>query len=182
MGDNDSNTMFAGGVIVVIIVIMACLKAIQKIFTELGLMFKAFGKMAESFLHMAWHGVLALGLIATGLGCLFAAGYFTYKYYVMVKRGTEIQKAVNDKVQSFYEHINSTFETHQRDNDERLHAMALKLKEALDKPAIAPTQSTSDLLPEVEKTLPESVLLSDPILDLSSAVQNLSPQNVDNPF
>ncbi len=183
MRDNDSSTMFAGGIILVIIVMMACLKAIQKIFTELSLMFEAMGKMAESFLSMAWHGALAISLISLGIGCVLAAGYFTYKYYLMVKRGTEIQNAVDDKIHGLMKQLNSTIETLHRDNNERIWALESKLKAALDKPAIAPTQAQANLLPEPKpKDTADNNEPGEPITDLSPTVQNESPQNVDNPF
>lgn len=182
MRDNDSNTMFAGGIIVVIIVIMACLKAIERIFIQLGKTFAAFGKMAESFFYMAWHGVLVLGLIALGLGCVFAAVYFTYKYFLMVKRATEVQTYVEDKIQDVVRQVNLILREARESADEKISALEYKLSEALDKPALAPVPVDENLLPEpTDKTSPEAHDPSEPT-DSSPTVQNSSPQNVDNPF
>ncbi|MGZ3742527.1 MAG: hypothetical protein ACXWRE_07935 [Pseudobdellovibrionaceae bacterium] len=180
MRENDSSTMFAGGIIIVVIVIMACLKAIEKIFIQMGKTFDAFGKMAQSFLAMAWQSVLALGLIALGIGCVIAAGYFTYKYYLMVKRGTELKKRVDDKLQDFAGQVNSLLKDIRESTDERIEMMEIKLKEALDRPTLTPTPI------EVVKVaaLPEPVgtPLETDDSELAAPDQDSSPRDVSNPF
>lgn len=177
---DDSSTMFAGGIIVVIIVIMACLKAIQKIFIQMGQTFDAFGKMTGSFLYMAWEVILAIGLISLGIGCVFAAGYFSYKYYLMVRRGTEIKESVDARIQEFEEQMNTSIEELHRANEGRLRGMELKLHKALDKPALVPKVTALNLLPAQQ--VPEQDGKPSDSTTEPTPAQDPSPQNVHNPF
>ncbi len=170
---DDSSTMFAGGAIVVIVIVVVCLKAIQEVFIQLGKTFDALGKMAGSFFYMAWNGVLALGLISLGIACVWAAGYFSYKYYLMVKRGTEIEARVDAKISGLIDQVNTSIKELKAQNNERVARLELKLREALEKPAIAPLPAGGTLLPAPAK-------LSDTAN--SDSTQDQSPQNVHNPF
>lgn len=164
MRDNDSNTIFAGGIVAVLVMIGLSLKALKRIFIELEHTFYAFGKMAHSFWSMAWNSVVALGLVAVGIGCVFAAIYFTYKYYLMVKRGTELKKAVDIKICDFSIQLHSNLEEIRETYDERIHYLELKLHQALDRQLSSLDTQTSE------------------IAHSEAQGEDSSPKDVSNPF
>lgn len=181
MRENDSSSMFAGGIIVVVIVVMFFLKAIQKIFIQLERTFEAFGKMSESFFMMAWRALLALGLIAAAIACVFAAGYFSYKYYLMVKRGTELKRHLDHQLEEIVAQVNAKLREMRESNHERIQIMESKLREALDKPAMVP-------LVNVAESLIAPATTSTEVVDTTKSEEpsireaSLSAQNVNNPF
>ena len=185
MKDNDSSAMFAGGIILVIIVIGVCLNALKKLFILLGETFNAFGNMAKGFFYMAWQLLLALGLIALVIGCVYAAVYFTYEYYKMVKKGTELKKEVDEKMQDMANQINDILKSHKAETKSYLSEMDLKLRSALDKPDIVPTANPQNLLPAPVSTVTPAAEINKSS-SLHANTQNQpegpSPSDVTNPF
>lgn len=175
MNDNNNGTVFAGGIVIIILVIAFALKALEKIFIQLGQMFDAFTKMIGSFFMMTWQAVLMLGLMAIGIGLVYAAIYFSYKYYKMVKRGTELQADVERRLTDFADQVNSILKDHHQDTRSKLQQMSQKLSEALDKPAVVPP--TQAVLLNAPAEVSQTVLTEE-----NENQKNLSPQNVTNPF
>ena len=136
--NNDSGTMFAGGIIVVIIVIMFSLKAIEKIMVQLSKTFNAFGSAMASFGQMAFNVLLVLVLIAVAVGCIYAAVYFTYRYYKMVKAGTDLKQLLDERFFDLDQKLFSELRAKQSDFDDRIRLMEKKLKAALDRPELTP--------------------------------------------
>lgn len=136
--NNDSGTMFAGGIIVVIIVIMFSLKAIEKIMVQLSKTFNAFGSAMASFGQMAFNVLLVLALLAAAIGCVYAAVYFTYRYYKMVKAGTDLKQLLDERFFDLDQKLFSELRAKQSDFDYRIRLMEKKLKSALDRPELTP--------------------------------------------
>lgn len=136
--NNDSGTMFAGGIIVVIIVIMFSLKAIEKIMVQLSKTFNAFGSAMASFGQMAFNVLLVLALLAAAIGCVYAAVYFTYRYYKMVKAGTDLKQLLAERFFDLDQKLFLELRAKQSDFDYRIRLMEKKLKSALDRPELTP--------------------------------------------
>lgn len=179
MNQNNNNTnVFAGGIILVIVVIGLAMKAIEKLMIQISLTADAVGMAAQSFTMMALKIGLVLGLVAIGLACIYATIYFTYRYYKLVKRATDLQAEVDRRLTDFSNQVNSILKDFRNDTKFDLNQMSRKLSEALDKPKIAPeiplemaTVASSESLDVV--TAPD---------DQNPPQEAMSPQNVTNPF
>ena len=170
--------MFAGGIVLVIVLVGLAVKAIEKLMIQISLTADAVGKAAQSFTGMALKIGLVLGLIAIGLACLYAAIYFSYRYYKMVRQATDLQAEVDRRLTDFSNQVNSILKDFRNETRFDLNQMSQKLSEALDKPTIAP------------EMLPEPAVVALPAPSDTSAAPNaesppqdtMSPQNVTNPF
>ena len=174
MSQDNSGNMFAGGVVVVVVVVGLCMKALHALFIEMGKTFDAFGNMAYSFFAMAWQGILMLSLIAIGAACVVGAIYFTYKYYMMVKRGTEIVKEVDAKMSDLISRTSSLMSEHREDTDSKLRRMASVISEvrAEQTRRLAPPSAPGTPAPESDQEPDSSVTES----------TESSPIGVSNPF
>ncbi len=188
MNDNK-DSMFAGGIIIIVVVGALALKAIEKIFIQLGQVFDAMTNAAASFFMMAWHLVLALGLIAVGIGCVYAAVYFTNKYYLMVKRGTDLQQQVNRKLQEVTAELNSAVSQLREDTRYDLRLMAKKLSDALDKPEIVPAKALAKIETTSEQGSYEASEVAQSVDQVGDGeavlvkdAEEISPRDIANPF
>ena len=178
MKNNDNASVFAGGVIVLVVVIWLALRAIESLMNQARITFDAAGMAAQSFSLMALKIGMVLGLIAMGFACIFAAIYFSYRYFKIVRRATDLQAEVNRKLTEFSNQMNSILKDYRDDTRFDLNEMSQKLSEALDKPKIAPEIALETAM----------VALSEPVEALATASsenppqEQMSPQNVTNPF
>ena len=179
MSQNNNNTnVFAGGIILIVVVIGFLLKAIEKLMIQVSQTADAVGMAAQSFLMMALKIALVLGLIAIGLACIYAAIYFSYRYYKMVRRATDLQAEIDRRLTDFSNQMNSILKDFRSETRFDLNQMSQKLSEALDKPTIAP-----EMLPEpAVVALPAPSDTSAANDDQTSPQDTMSPQNVTNPF
>ncbi len=176
--NNNKGNLFAGGIILVVVVIGLLLKAIEKIMIQVSLTADAVGLAAQSFLMMALKIGLVLSLIGIGIGAVYATIYFSYRYYKMVKRATDLQAEVDRRLIDFSNQVNSILKDFRNDTKFDLNQMSRKLSEALDKPKIAP-----EIPPETAVVASSEPLdaLTAPN-DQNQAQEAMSPQNVTNPF
>ena len=89
--DNDNGPLMMFGALILIAFLVSFLaKVLTSIFHQIGLMFVEIGTMAGNLAGMLW-GVAQVVFWITAIGAsVTTAVYFTYKYVLMVKRGTEI--------------------------------------------------------------------------------------------
>lgn len=178
MKNNDNASVFAGGVIVLVVVIGLALKAIESLMNQARITFDAAGMAAQSFSMMALKIGLVLGLIAMGLACIFAVIYFSYRYFKLVRRATDLQAEVNRKLTDFSNQMNSILKDYRDDTRFDLNEMSQKLNDALDKPKIAPEIVLETAMVAVSAPSDHSATVED-----QNPPQNqMSPQNVTNPF
>lgn len=179
MSQNNNNAnMFAGGIVLVIVLVGLAVKAIEKLMIQISLTADAVGKAAQSFTMMALKIGLILGLIAIGLASLYAAIYFSYRYYKMVRRATDLQAEVDRRLTDFSNQVNSILKDFRSETRFDLNQMSQKLSEALDQPTIAPEM----LLEPAMVALPAPLDTLTLIDNEASAEELMSPQNVANPF
>src|SRR4051794_6169864 len=89
---NGGAIMAIGGVITVVIVGMWAMKFVQALFLQLSKTADAFAVMVTSVAGALWALAQVTMLGSLIIGSVIAAVYFTYKYILMVKRGTELQR------------------------------------------------------------------------------------------
>ncbi len=199
--DNNNNAaMYGGGILVFIIIIAVVLESLEKLFIQIGRTFDAMTGMLGSVFMMLFTTLIMLGLIAVAAGLIFAAIYFSYKYYKMVKRGTDLKAYLDYTIGEFTNQVNIQIEEIKSDTKDSLNHMDRKLSHALDKPAVAPMPDIP-LLPatdtasvasdvaagELNSTDPSNA--SSDQKDLTAAdlgdgenQEILSAQNVSNPY
>lgn len=178
MDRNDSGALYAGGGVVIVVVLVACLKTIKALFIELGKTFDALALMAQSLIALLYQFAIDIGLIA----CAVAAIYFTYRYVKMVKQATALREEVDRKLSQFDFDFRSTLESSLSECQKSVSAQVLRmeyqLREALKEPEVAPTpvaiiaaSPASDALPEsqsaVKPNAPATVE-SNEVTDLSA--------------
>lgn len=179
MSQNNNNTnVFAGGIVLIVVVIGLLLKAIEKLMIQVSLTADAVGMAAQSFLMMALKIALVLGLIAIGLACIYAAINFSYRYYKMVKRATDLQAEVDRRLTDFSDQVNSILKDFRNDTKSDLNQMSRKLSEALDKPQFAPEISLETATVASSESLDALTVPN----DQNQPQEAMSPQNVTNPF
>lgn len=176
--NNNNTNVFAGGIILVVVVIGFLLKAIEKIMIQVSLTADAVGMAAQSFTTMALKIALVLGLVAAGLACGYAAICFTYKYYKLVKRATDLQADVDRKLTDFSNQVNSSLKDFRIETRFDLNQMSRKLSEALDKPTIAPEVPLETAVVATSESL-EALAVPN---EQNPEPEVMSPQNVSNPF
>lgn len=95
--NNNDGVFYIGGIVVVIIMLGFLTKILKNVANELSQLFTAIGKMSLSFLGMAWQIAILLGTLSLGVAAIWAAWYFTKKYYQMVKDGTEVKEQIESR-------------------------------------------------------------------------------------
>jgi hypothetical protein len=143
MNDDNHSTMFFGGIIVVIVIGMVCLKAIKALFLEMGRTFDAFGIMASSFLGALWGAAQMAFLGALILGSVAAGIYFTYRYIQMVRQATDIQRAVGNSIDHFQYKMAEELQEFRTDMNRRIKTVEFELHQALE-------ESTAVTMPALE--------------------------------
>lgn len=135
MDRNDSGgVMFAGGAVVLIVVLVACLKVIKEFFIAMGKTFDALALMLQSLVGLFIH----LAIDAALLGAAIGAIYFTYRYVRMVRRGTDLKREVDLKMMEFESLLDSKFSAFTERTDARVRYLERELYEALKEPEVAP--------------------------------------------
>ena len=144
MQGNDSSGPMAGAVLG-LIVLYFIVKAMKKVFIEVGHMFDAFGDFLRSFVLGLWHFAEVAFFVSLGLGSVAVAIYFTHKYVRMVKRATEIQKGVrmdlDDCKTTVRSEVGALSEGVARTQDQlnrQIRLLEMRLEEALKAPEVKP--------------------------------------------
>lgn len=135
---NGAGIMAIGGLVTVVILGMWVMKFIQEMFIQLGKTFDAFAAMVTSVIGSLWALTQVVLLGSLILGSVAAAIYFTYRYVLMVKRGTAIQENVTSQLHDFSYALDDKLQKFQSKVESRLTSMSHTLQEALKEPEAAP--------------------------------------------
>ena len=96
--NNDSSGMlYAGGIVVFIIVVGVLIKILKAIVIELSALCTAIAKMASAFISMAWQITQVVGLLSLGVLAIYAAWVFSKKYYQLVKDATDVKEQIENR-------------------------------------------------------------------------------------
>jgi hypothetical protein len=147
---NGGAIMAIGGVITVVIIAMWAMKFVQAMFIQLGKTCDAFAVMVTSVVGSLWALAQVAMLGSLIVGSVVAAAYFTYKYILMVKRGTELQKAVASQISELRHTVSEQLHDFRTDIENKVNGMRMDLNEALKEPDAVPviaTQPSVELLP-----------------------------------
>jgi hypothetical protein len=131
MERNDTGgVIFAGGAVIVVVILGLCLKLIKALFLELGRTFDAFSLMAQSLLELLFHFAIDASLIA----CVVAAIYFTYRYILMVNKATALQRAVDQRLRDFSYELDMKYREFKAGVESKVRYLERELHEALKEP------------------------------------------------
>jgi hypothetical protein len=153
MEDRNGGAIIAiGGVITVVVLAMWAMRFIHKLFLQIAKTADAFAAMVSSVAGSLWALAQIAFLVSLAVGCVVAAVYFTYKYILMVKRGTELQATVARQLDELQYSVSKQLQSFQSEVENRVEAMHRVLNEALKEPDLVPvqvvaTQPTVELLP-----------------------------------
>ena len=153
MEDRSGGAVLAiGGVITVVILGMWAMKFIRALFLQITKTADAFAAMVTSVVGSLWALAQIAFLGSLAVGCVVAAVYFTYKYILMVKRGTELQAAVSRQMGEFRNSLTEQLHGFQSEVEARVDGIRRALNEALKEPDPVPvqvvaTQPDIELLP-----------------------------------
>jgi hypothetical protein len=133
--DKSPGAIFGGGVIIFIILCFVFMKAVQKLFIEMGKTFDIFAVMAKSLFVLLWQLAIDVGLIAAAV----AAIYFTYRYIRLVRSATDLKKVLEQRHWKFHEDMASQFSTFRDEIEERVFVSERKLAEFFEPPIATDT-------------------------------------------
>ena len=140
MNQNNENdgVFYIGGIVVVIIMLGFLTKILKNVANELSQLFTAIGKMSLSFLGMAWQIAIVLGTLSLGVAAIWAAWYFTKKYYQMVKDGTEVKEQIENRFSELQRKLTAEFNELKIDSTREISWMRQELDDALKKSDVTP--------------------------------------------
>lgn len=138
MKNDNQNIMAIGGILAVVIFVGLCVKMITKIFEQLYRTFFAFKLMLQEFFYVLIEfGKIAIMVVGIG-GIVFAAVYFTYRYYRMVRRATAMQETFDNNYISFVREVKNQLLAHEKAIRSELKEMDQKISDAIDRPVLVP--------------------------------------------
>ncbi|MBL7556542.1 MAG: hypothetical protein JNM24_12045 [Bdellovibrionaceae bacterium] len=138
MKNDNQNIMAIGGILAVIVFVGLCVKMITKIMEHLYRAFYVFKFMLQEFFYVLIEfGKIAIMVVGVG-GIIFAAIYFSYRYYKMVRRGTAMQETFDNNYISFVREVKNQLLVHQKEIRAELIEMDQKIRDAIDRPALVP--------------------------------------------
>ncbi len=109
-GSDNGAAMFFGGVIGVIALVAFVLKALKGMFIEVAAAFEAFSNAAVASFTALFRGLEVAALVAAIIALPIAAIYFTYRYYLMVKKGTDLKRYVETELDARFTDFRATTE------------------------------------------------------------------------
>lgn len=136
--DDHNGTWYFGGAVVAVLMLGFLVKILKALFIELTLMFSAIGKMAASFITMAWYVAQVAGLISIAVLVIYAAWYFSLKYHRMVKRGTELKEYVEARLLEAESKLEESLSEFKQQSYFELQQMRSELDLALKKSEVIP--------------------------------------------
>jgi len=96
--EDNAGIMFIGGILAIVILGGVVLKALGELFNQLAVTLNSFAHMVVSFSVLVLAVLRVAGVVAIIGGVIVMSIYFTYKYVMMVKRGSELKKYVNERL------------------------------------------------------------------------------------
>jgi len=165
--DSDSDgTLALGGGILLMFLGSLFFKWMTGLFNELGIAFVAFATMTESFISMAWHLFEIVAFISGAIGLI----YFTFKFFKMIDRATEIEKSVREMLTEFEKEIEVSIISTTRALIEKVDDLDLRLNEALKRPELVPEQVVESQLSlpapsaaQPAESAAEPIIMSNPL-------------------
>lgn len=185
--NDNSGMLYFGGIAVIVIMLGFLIKILKEIMIELSLLFAAIGKMASSFMTMAWQIALVLGLLSLGVLAIYAAWIFSKKYYQLVKDATEVKKQIENRFLELHTEFEDSFKRLHQNAAREIKQMRKELDEALKRSEVVPNGSTSgatasnaaNASPAVATTNPQST--NEPKVQIVPQLQD-APKDISNPF
>lgn len=172
--NDNSGMLYLGGIAVIVIMVGFLIKILKEIMIELSLLFAAIGKMASSFMAMAWQVALVLGLLSLGVLAIYAAWIFSKKYYQLVKDATEVKKQIENRFLELHTEFEDSFKRLHQNAAREIKQMRKELDEALKRSEVAPEAPTA-----VATTNPQST--NEPKVQIAPQLQD-APKDISNPF
>lgn len=195
--NDNSGMLYFGGIAVIVIMLGFLIKILKEIMIELSLLFAAIGKMASSFMAMAWQVALVLGLLSLGVLAIYAAWIFSKKYYQLVKNATEVKEQIESRFLELHSEFEDSFKRQHRHAAREISEMRKELDEALKRSEVVPTGSaTSGTASDAASTSVEATTTQSSS-ELAGSMQTIptneqkvqstpqlqdSPKDISNPF
>nr|BFD68809.1 hypothetical protein HAGR004_38310 [Bdellovibrio sp. HAGR004] len=188
MKNDNQNIMAIGGILAVIIFVGLCVKMITKIMEHLYRAFYVFKFMLHEFFLVAVEFLKIVLMIAGISGIVFAAIYFSYRYYKMVRRGTAMQETFDNNYISFVREVKNQLLAHEKAIRSQLNEMDQKISDAIDRPVLVPEKI--ELVAESENVSAATEIAAgnqsnskstEPIIEPNEQ-SNKSPQDFINPY
>ena len=168
--DDNSGTLFIGGILVIIIVVGFLIKILKTIMIELSALFAAIAKMASAFILMAWQIAQVVGLLALGVAAIYAAWIFTKKYYQLVKDATDVKEQIENRFSDLQSELRDSYKSLKRDAVREIIQMRKELDEALKRSEVVPSdQAKSESASGADGAANEAATTSTDQVDASSA-------------
>ncbi len=201
--NDNSEMLYFGGIVVIVIVVGFLIKILKAIMLELSLLFVAIGKAASAFIMMAWQIAQVLGLLSLGVAAIYAAWIFSKKYYQVVKDATDVKEQIENRFSDLHSEFTDSFKKLRRDAACEINQMRQELDEALKRTEVVPSTQqasaegvSSQVSNETDVVAPEIVTTgevgevpssadaqstSEPIDQEKTQIQD-APKDISNPF
>lgn len=148
---DNSGSYYAGGILTVIVVAALLTKVLKYVVLEISAVFKALEIAASNFIAMAWQIGIVLSALSVGAASIWAAWYFSVRYYQMIKQGT----AIKEQMELRFKELKTEIDMHHSDLSFETSREILQLRQELDK-----ALKTADVTPSqnaLEPTSPENI-------------------------
>lgn len=180
--DDHNGTLYFGGAVVAVLMLGFLVKIIKALFIELALVFTAIGKMAAAFITMAWYVTQVIGLLALAVLAIYAAWYFSLKYYRMVKRGTELKEFIETRLLESESKLEESLTEFKRQTRFEIQQMRSELDLALKKAEVTPQPLSTEVIQQTPNKDDNSLTVADSINNEMTIQEPTRPTDIANPF
>lgn len=182
--DDHNGTLYFGGAVVAVLMLGFLVKIIKALFMELALVFTAIGKMASAFITMAWYVAQVAGLLALAVLAIYAAWYFSLKYYRMVKRGTELKEYVETRLLESESTLEASLSEFKKQTRFELQQMRSELDQALKKSEVTPQPLSTEVIQQTPNQEDNDLAAtnSDSLNNEMTIQEPTRPTDIANPF
>lgn len=153
------------GVVLVCWVGSIVVKAANKLFDEIGRAMDALGEMILSLVGMLLAIAKVLLIVGLTAAAIALVVYLTHKYLMMIKRGTEIKREVDRKLETFEAGIENSMTDFKAKIGNHLVRMDRQLAEALAEPSPVPQKLEAPKAAAVAVTTTSPVPSKQPAVD-----------------
>lgn len=182
--DDHNGTWYFGGAVVAVLMLGFLVKILKALFMELALVFSAIAKMAASFITMAWYIAQVVGLLALAVLVIYAAWYFSLKYYRMVKRGTELKEYVEARLLEAESKLEESLSEFKRQAHFEIQQMQSELDQALKKSKVTPQPLSTEAIQQTPNQEDNGLAVadSDSLNNEMTIQEPTRPTDITNPF
>lgn len=180
--DDHNGTLYFGGAVVAVLMLGFLVKIIKALFIELALVFSAIAKMAASFITMAWYVAQVAGLLALAVLAIYAAWYFSLKYYCMVKRGTELKEYIETRLLESESKLEESLTEFKRQTRFEIQQMRSELDLALKKSEVTPQPLSTEVVQKTPNQDDNGLTVADSNNNEMTIQEPTRPRDIANPF